>query len=182
MEKMLPEALTSEDLARFVKTFSRDDTFTVLYLLVKAESPKTLEGLCREYGTPAAEIKDRLERLSNLGLIGRRGRGYSAARTAIAAMRSLQERLNKSELPMASVMAAPATVTAPIYAPSEVYSAPLIEGRTNNGTSLSVVMTATASGGSEVPPPKANLVNDDKIASVESPPKQPNATRSQLYL
>jgi DNA-binding Lrp family transcriptional regulator len=182
METLLSLTITAEDLERFVKILSRDDTFTVLYLLTKAKSPSTLENLCRQYGASATEMRDRLERLSRLDLITRRGRGYVAAREAVVAMKSLEERLGKSDLPMASVMAAPATVIEPMYVPGEIYSAPLAEARTNNGTSLSVIVTATASSESNVPPTKANPVNEDNIASVESLPEQPNATRSQLYM
>ncbi len=96
-------ALTAEDLERFVKTFSRDDTFTLLYLLTKVEAPRTLEDLCRRYGASPSEMKDRLDRLNGLGLISQRGRGYLASAKAVVAMQSLEERLGKGRLPAAAI-------------------------------------------------------------------------------
>ena len=178
MESTLPLALTPEDLERFVKTFSRDDTFTVLYLLTKAEAPRALEDLCRQYGASPSEMKDRLDRLNGLGLISRRGRGYLASAKAVVAVQSLEERLGKADLPAAAITAA---AVAPTYVGNELYSAPPV---TSNGVSFSVRLTTTAVNGLEEapPPPETEPVNEANITSVVGLPRQSSGTRSQLYM
>jgi hypothetical protein len=178
MESTLPMEVESEDLSRFVKAFSRDDTFTVLYLLTKAEVPRTLEDLCRRYGGSVGEIKDRLDRLTLLGLVGRRGRGYIASAKAIAAMRWLEERLGKAALPTAT--ATEAVTHAPLYVANAASATPL-QARTNNGRTLSCWWVTTASG-AEAPPLTTEPVNESCATSVVNIPEQPNATRSQLYM
>ena len=179
MESALPLALTAEDLERFVKTFSRDDTFTLLYLLTKAEAPRTLEDLCRRYGASPSEMKDRLDRLNGLGLISRRGRGYLASAKAVVAMQSLEERLGKGRLPAAAITAA---AVAPTYVGNELYSAPPV---TSNETSFCVRLSIAAVRGveGEAPPaPETEPVNEGNLTSVAGLTKQSSATRSQLYM
>src|ERR1700759_212109 len=99
MEASAEFTLTASDLERFVVTLSGDDTFTVLYLLTKADRPLSFESLCRNYGASPIEMKDRLDCLLSLKLVYKKGHAYVASAKAIIAMESLAKRLGSAELP-----------------------------------------------------------------------------------
>jgi hypothetical protein len=105
MENPAQLALDEAVLAQFVRTFSQDDTFTLLYVLTKSERPRTLEDLSRTYGGSFAEIKDRLDRLTRLKLVTRKGRAYLAVATAVIAMRSVEEQFKDARLPAVAATA-----------------------------------------------------------------------------
>jgi len=186
VEKTAAFTLTAEDLGRFVKSFSRDDTFTVLYVLTKAEKPRTIGELCRQYGASPIEMKDRLERLRALGLIGEKGGGYLASARAVIAMRSLEERLGKRQLSNATSVTGAvegSSMVVPVNVATESHAASVMDGTTNNGGSFSVRLTATASGPLEARSSTTETANEDTSTPVSDLPKQSNAaTRSQYYM
>jgi hypothetical protein len=182
METTLPPASTRPDiLQRFFKVFSRDDTFTVLYILTKAESPRSVEDLCRDYAASPQEMKDRLVRLGELQLVNRKGRNFVARPAAIDLMRLLEDRFGRSELPASQVITVGASLVESVRFPTDAGLLPLVEGRTNNGTSFSVTMTAKASDRGQTVAPEAIRATDENSASVNILPKQPSAAQSQVY-
>lgn len=164
--------LRSEDLERFVATFTRDDTFTLLYILTRSESPRALEELSRRYGAPLADIKDRLERLLHLGLVTRKGHTYEAAPRATIAMRLLEERSKGRQLPAVGT-------TAAIDASVRQYVVPI----TNNSTWSPVrVDTVAGTVPNEGAQPLSQPRNEEAPRAVARQVTEPNAPRSQHYL
>jgi hypothetical protein len=177
--------LSDVDLAQFVKTFSRDDTFVVLYVLTKSEEPRAIEDLRKKYGASFHEMKDRLDRLASLGLVTRKGRGYLATSRAIIGMLSLEEHFKGKDLPVvapsATIEAAPAIGWSGEV--GEQLGAPFCEAKTNNSTWVSVELSSVAtSENAQVNPEQSQPRNQENTNAVVDETVRPNATRSQLYL
>ncbi len=179
MEKPEPLRITAAALERFARVFSCDDTFTLLYVLAKSNTPRQFEDLCRTYGSDPSEMRDRLERLIYLGLIKRRGRAYMAASDAVDVIQALEQRLKNVTLP-----AVTATAEAlPMVRPGSLRSAsPFCEATSSNGARLSVERSATAGKDVAMGTEQIQPINQAVMRAVADSAVRPNANRSQLYL
>lgn len=174
-------AVTPGELDRIASTFSRDDTFTVLYILTKAKTPYSLENLRKRYGAPPSELIDRLNRLVHLGLAGRRGRDYVATGSARVIMSLLEKKFGSSELPAVSASASEEASIRPIFVFGNADFA-TVEALTNNGTLFSIEATVEASSGRDAISKPTEPVNEGNVTGIADTTTKPHADRSQLYL